>query len=318
MAQIVIGIGTSHTPQVSMGASMWSVHSAAVDHTLVDMEASKAAAPQWMSDEVAADRIEEKYEICQGEIEHLSKLLASANPDVVVVFGDDHREVFDDECNPGIAVYCGDQAWDFGADPNFPLESLRASDWAYHGTDATAYEMAGELGQHIVRVMCERGIDPSAVNGLSEGHSIGHAFTFIERRFVGDRGWSMVPIWLNAFYPPNQPNARRCYEVGQAVRAAIESWPGDERVAIIASGGLSHYLVDQDFDERVLKAISDKDEATLTSVTNDELESGTGETRMWIAAAGALENLTLTHQTYVPGFRSVAGTGVGLGFVAWT
>ncbi len=318
MARIVIGIGTSHTPQVSMGASMWSVHSAAVDHTLVDMDANKAAAPNWMSDEVDPGRIEEKYEVCQGEIEHLSKLLAAAEPDVVVVFGDDHREVFDDECSPGIAVYCGDEAWDLPADPNFPLESIRASDWAYHGNEATPYATAGDLGQHIVRVMCERGLDPSAVSGLSEGHAIGHAFTFIEHRFGGDRGWSMVPIWLNAFYSPNQPSARRCYQVGQAVRSAIESWPGNERVAIVASGGLSHYLVDQEFDGKVLKALGEKDEAALTAVTNDELESGTGETRMWIAAAGALESLTLTHQTYVPGYRSVAGTGVGLGFAAWT
>jgi hypothetical protein len=77
-------------------------------------------------------------------------------------------------------------------------------------------------------------------------------------------------------------------------------------------------VVDEPFDHKVLSAIEARDTSTLMSIPDSELESGTGEVRMWIAAAGALEGLTFSQHSYIPGYRSVAGTGVGLGFAAWT
>ena len=73
-----------------------------------------------------------------------------------------------------------------------------------------------------------------------------------------------VPIMLNTYYPPNQPTPKRCYALGQALRQAIESWLSAKRVAVIASGGLSHFVIDEELDHQIITAMQNKDAATLT------------------------------------------------------
>jgi hypothetical protein len=198
------------------------------------------------------------------------------------------------------------------------LESQRVSEWAYHGAEPVSYPTAGGLATHIAREITASGFDPTTMSELPGGRSLGHAFTFVKRRLGTEFEWTMLPIWINAFYEPNKLSARRCFEVGQAVRKAIESWPGDERVAIVASGGLSHFVVDEELDRTLMQAFEDDDEATICGVPDQMLESGSGEIRMWIGAAGALQSLSVSKASYVPGYRSEVATGVGLGFVVWT
>jgi len=317
VAEIIAGVACSHTPQLSMGPEMWSVHSRLVDHMLVDMETRLAEADPRLNEETESERVRAKYAECQAQLARLNSLLIEAKPDVVLIFGDDHREVFGDDCSPAVALYCGDEVWDLPTD-DIKLESQRASEWAYHGDTAVKYATAGDLGTHVALTLAESGFDPAVLNTIPKGRSLGHAFTFVKRRLPGDGDWQMLPIWLNAFYQPNRPSAARCFNVGQAVRKAVESWSGNERVAIVASGGLSHYVVDEQFDRRFLEALEAKDATYLSSVPRSCLESGSGEVRMWIAAAGALEGLSLSESAYVPGYRSAAGTGVGLGFAAWS
>lgn len=317
MARIILGIGTSHTPQLAMGASMWSVHAQVVDPMIVDVEAREALIGSTLVDEISPERFDERYEASQVHMDEIAARLRAAAPDTVIVIGDDHREVFTDECTPALAVYTGDEVWDLpSTDADLPVETLRVADWAYHGQEAAKYETHGALGSHIAGYLCEHGFDPATIGRLPEAKSLGHAFTFVKRRLE----WpgSILPIWLNAFYGSNVPSARRCFEIGVALRGAIESWPGDERVAILASGGLSHYVVDPDLDRNLLAAMAVDDEAALSAVPQEMLESGSGEIRMWIAAAGALRGLTMSYSEYIPGYRSLAGTGVGLAFTAWT
>jgi 3-O-methylgallate 3,4-dioxygenase len=126
-----------------------------------------------------------------------------------------------------------------------------------------------------------------------------------------------VPVFVNTYYPPNVPSAARCYELGRALRRAVESWPGTARVAVIASGGLSHFVVDEELDSRVLSGITGRDAGILGSLTRDQMRSGTSEILNWIVAAGALENLSATVLDYVPGYRTPAGTGAGMAFARW-
>jgi 3-O-methylgallate 3,4-dioxygenase len=318
MARIVLGIGSSHTPQISMGSAMWATHAKIVDEDLLGLKSATPDTPEWVPDEVSLEKFEEKYRICEENIALLGQMMRDARPDVVLVLGDDHREVFTDECSPSLALYCGDEVWDLPSPPeSLGLASIEASDWAYHGDEAVRYRTAGELASHIVGYLQDNGFDPAVVNQLAEGRSLGHAFTFINRRLAPGLNRPILPVWLNAFYGANQPSAKRCFQIGRALRAAVESWPRDERVAIVASGGLSHYMVDERLDRLLLKAIEAKDADHITSVSPDQLRSGSGEIRMWLAGAGACEDLTVTHNVYVPGYRSLAGTGVGLGFLAW-
>ena len=133
----------------------------------------------------------------------------------------------------------------------------------------------------------------------------------------GSRMAPLVPVIINTLYPPNQPTARRCYELGRAVRAAIESFPGDERVAVVGSGGLSHFLIDEEIDQQFLRALREKDPQTICTLPSTRLQSGTGEIRSWIAAAAAAQDLELTFLEYQACYRSPAGSGMGMGFAVW-
>jgi 3-O-methylgallate 3,4-dioxygenase len=90
-------------------------------------------------------------------------------------------------------------------------------------------------------------------------------------------------------------------------------------VCVIASGGLTHFVVDEDFDKAVLDAMLAGDMATLTSLPENMFQSGTSEIKNWIAAAGmmAASGLPMRLIDYVPCYRSEAGTGSAMGFAVW-
>jgi hypothetical protein len=127
----------------------------------------------------------------------------------------------------------------------------------------------------------------------------------------------MLPVMVNTYFPPNQPTAGRCYAFGTALRRAVESWDRDARVAVVASGGLSHFVIDEELDHRILEAFRSRNAAHITSVPQGELVSGTSEIRNWVVVAGATEHLELEVVDYVPTYRSPAGTGCGMAFARW-
>jgi 3-O-methylgallate 3,4-dioxygenase len=88
-------------------------------------------------------------------------------------------------------------------------------------------------------------------------------------------------------------------------------------VGVLASGGLSHFAIDEPFDGSIIAALRSGDATTLAALPAKKLNSGNSEIRNWIAAAGALERLPLAWVEYVPAYRSPAGTGTGLCFAAW-
>ena len=67
-----------------------------------------------------------------------------------------------------------------------------------------------------------------------------------------------MPIMVNTYYPPNQPTPKRCFDMGRAIRGAIESWPTKARVGILASGGLSHFVVDEELDYMAMDGMKEK------------------------------------------------------------
>jgi aromatic ring-opening dioxygenase LigB subunit len=128
----------------------------------------------------------------------------------------------------------------------------------------------------------------------------------------------MVPVMVNTYYPPNQPTPRRCYAFGQAVRRAIESWAGDKRVALMASGGLSHVVIDEEIDQMTIEGLKNKNPEMLFRLPRERLNGGTSEILNWVALAGAMEERELKYLEYVTTYRSPAGTGCGMGFAYWT
>ncbi len=96
------------------------------------------------------------------------------------------------------------------------------------------------------------------------------------------------------------------------------AWPGSARVAVIASGGLSHFVVDERLDRGVLDGIAAGNATALSAIPREALRSGNSEILNWVTAAGALAGLHASVIDYVPGYRTPAGTGAGMAFAQWT
>jgi aromatic ring-opening dioxygenase LigB subunit len=123
------------------------------------------------------------------------------------------------------------------------------------------------------------------------------------------------------------PSPARCYRFGQVIRDAVAGCADIGRVAIYASGGLSHFTagypwqhysgpyghgdIDEDFDRAILGLLAagrGSDLARLSS--GDLLDHGEVELRSWIVALGAIGDVKPTLLTYAPLFRAIMGMGV--------
>ena len=97
----------------------------------------------------------------------------------------------------------------------------------------------------------------------------------------------------------------------------MKSWDSDKRVCVVGSGGLSHFVVDEEVDQLALKGMRERDGALLGSLPRRQLNSAASEIQNWIAASAAVEHLEMELLEYVPVYRSPAGTGGGWCFARW-
>ena len=327
MAKLVFGIGTSHTPMLNAPAEDWPrfIDRDAV-RDFLDKEGQPATyeelldrAEPHVTAELTPERFAARHAEAQAGVDHLKQALRRAELDTLIVIGDDHKELYQDDNMPALVVYYGKTI------RNMPLNGFSGPDWArratarYYEEEAPRdYPVASELALHMINSLIDQEFDPVASDRLPEGKGEGHAFAFVRKRLMEDPELPVVPVLLNTYFPPTQPTPRRCYRLGQAIRAAVESYPGDARVGIVGSGGLSHFVVDEALDRGVLDACARRDADALQTLPGRKLNSGSSEIRMWICAAGAAEHLDFRWSRYVPGYRTPAGSGTGLGFALWS
>lgn len=329
MARIVLGLASSHTPQLSTGTKWWEDHAGrdrrnkkllgrdGEYHTYDEIEAR----PEWNvpADSLTPEVWDGLYERSQASIAALAERLAAVAPDVIVIIGDDQLEMFRDDSMPAFAAYYGEEIYDLPATDEKKsrmAEGMLAALWAAHSDEVDKYETHAAMGLHIIEQLVLDEFDIVSLQRQPADRSLGHAFTFARRR-LGSGSIPIVPVWVNSYNPPSQPSPRRCFNLGRSLRRAIESYPDDLRVAIVASGGLSHFVVDEELDQRILAGLKDRDAESLTTIPRKMMRSGTSEGLNWIAAGGALEGLEMTVLDYIPAYRSTAGTGVGMAFAAW-
>jgi 3-O-methylgallate 3,4-dioxygenase len=329
MADIVLGIASSHTPQLSSGVDMWPDHAArdqrqprllGKDGEYHSWDEILTAVRPGMERELDPAVWDAKYRRCQDAIAGLSERLTKAEPDIAIVIGDDQRELFLDDGIPALGCFAGDELVDFPPDGE-ALErmprGIRAASWAVHADHPERHPVSAELSRHIAEQLATADFDIMLFTEQPAGRSLGHAFTFPRYRLGLPATTPIVPVFVNTYYQPNVPSAARCYRLGQVVRRAVDSWDSGARVAVIASGGLTHFVIDEDLDRQVLSGITDHDPERLRSLSRAHLRSGNSEILNWVAAAGALEGLAATAVDYVPGYRSPAGTGTGMAFAFW-
>ncbi len=335
MTRIVTGAGSSHTPQLSSGAQHWRAHGerdrrsgslVGPDGRAASFGELAAAAPAWVADELTDEVFTAKFRRAQEGVAGVADALREAAPDVVLVVGDDQDELFGSHGRPALALCTGDVLVDrplvgdgvAGARPRKVSDDVLPALWAVHAEEPDDYSVDAALASHLAESLTADGFDPMVMSEQPEGRTLGHAFTFVRRRLGIGRSVPFVPVLLNTYYPPNVPSPARCVRLGGALRAAIDRWPTDQRVAVVASGGLSHFVVQEDLDRRVLTALAEADLAGLASLPAERLRSGTSEILNWIVVAGMLADRRFDLLDYVTGFRSLAGTGVGMAFGTWT
>jgi hypothetical protein len=245
----------------------------------------------------------------------LAEVLEKVDPDVLIMVGDDQQELWRDDNMPAMSIYLGD---------DILLEARAAqavtADARLQGYTETSKSLpvASGMSQHILEYLIEAEFDVANSRYLKDEQGISEAFGFVYNRIMTGKVLPTVPFWLNTYYPPSQPTPKRCYDLGRALKAAVEAWKGPERVAILASGGLSHFVVDEELDQEALKGMQEHDIVRLSGLPRARLESGNSEIRNWIAVAGASEHMDMTLVDYVPCYRSPAGTGCAMGFAYWT
>ena len=329
MADIVLGIGTSHSPLLNSPAEDYPKHAAidASGRKLKDKDGNACTygellekADPSIKDQIEPKVLEERSARCTDNIARLARELAAARLDALIIIGDDQHEQFFEDNMPAMLIYWGETIENnpLRMDEDAPAFWRKARSQYHVAAEARDYPVDSKLGLHLIESLIDQGFDVSQAKHLAKEHGEGHAFGFVHQRMMSDDAIvPIVPVALNTYFPPNQPRPRRCYELGKAIRKAVQAMPGNARVGILASGGLSHFTVDEDLDRAVLAACEKNDGEALSSLPLNKLNSGSSEIRNWITVAGASGHLKNVWQEYIPCYRSAAGTGCGMGFALW-
>jgi hypothetical protein len=224
----------------------------------------------------------------------LAGALADAAPDVALIISAEHVNTFFIDNMPAFCIGMFDafagpaeaKARDFG----IPFHRVRSN-----------YRFA--------RYLVERGLDEGVDWAVTENWELDHGFMVPLSRLDPDGRCPMVPIFINCAAPP-LPSPRRCYAVGGWLAGAIERWDAGRRVAVIATGGLSHSVgsalqgfIDPDFDRRFLDDFCAGHGEALAALSDREIEAtgtATAEIRSWIMLAGAFAGRTAECLMYEP------------------
>jgi hypothetical protein len=328
VAEIVLGIGTSHSPLLNSPAEDYAKHAEidAKGRKLLDKDGEPCSYGELLAkaDPAIKQQIEpavltERANRCTANIERIAKVIEDAKLDALIVIGDDQNEQFSDDNMPAMLIYWGETIENnpLHMEEDAPAFWRKARSQYHVEGQSKQYPVASELALHIIKSLIVSQFDVSHSKRLSKDHGEGHAFGFVHQRLMPNKIVPIVPVALNTYFPPNQPTPKRCYDLGKAIREAVRSASGDDRIGILASGGLSHFTVDEELDRLILDASKRRDVAALTSIPVSRLNSGTSEVRNWLTVAGASEHLSTDWQEYIPCYRSLAGTGCGMGFAVW-
>ncbi len=331
MAKLVLGLGSSHTPML-LASDETLPRFAETDQKIKHRdkegrpttyaELLEKADPQ-MAAMVVPAALAERQSKVRAAMAHLSNTLNGAGLDALIVMSDDQDEAYLEDCRPTFAIYYGESIINSNEQHEqyhrrFPEWYVKNRQGFFEEQKPREYPVDAKLALHLIDWLMDNGFDPASSKRMRKGEGEGHGMAYVHRRLMdAQKPIPIVPVFLNTYFPPNQPRPRRCYAFGQAIRKAVESQAGDARVGIIASGGLSHFLVDEDFDRAILKACADKDAEFLQNLPRNKLHSGSSEILNWVGVAGAVEHLDLNWFEYVPGYRTPAGTGTGLSFASW-
>ena len=209
--------------------------------------------------------------------------MANAKPDVAIVVYNDHASAFSVEIVPTFALGCAAE---------FP-----PADEGWGPRPVPVVKGHPELAAHIAQSVILDEFDLTLCNKMEVDHGLTVPLNLM---FGSPSQWPcpVIPLAVNVVqYPP--PTGQRCYDLGKAIRRAVDSFPGDLRVVVFGTGGMSHQisgpragLINQKFDKAFLDNLT-KNPKALARMPHIEYMREAGaegiEMVMWLVMRGALD-----------------------------
>ena len=301
-----LGLASSHAPSMFRPVESWPT----IHRWLID----DVRQPHQLAQETP-EVLRSYFSRIEKGFHTLRERLEAYRPDALLVMGDDQGEVFTPSNTPSFCI--------------FACPEVRGTlNVAFIGEPEEENHITipghPELANYLLEGLVQKGFDLSFCRELKAlgrpKRGIGHAFTRPVFKLTPKLDLPVINFHVNAYFSP-LPTASRCYELGQAMAELLES--RSERVAIMASGGLSHDpkgprsgWIDTALDQWVLTRLERGDGEALRRLfrfDSDTLRGGTGEIRAWIVAAGACAGARATIVDYIPAHHAVTG----LGFAYW-
>ena len=271
MAQIIGGIGASHSPTIAFAK-----------------DTHKANDPAWQP-------------IFEGFQEVKTWVAAQQIEVLFMIFNDHITSFFFDHYSTFV----------LGVDDQYT-----PADEGGGARDYPAVKGHLELSRHIANALVADEFDMSFFQNKPLDHGL---FSPLSMIIADDPRWqgSVIPLQVGVLQAPI-PSAKRCYKLGKSLRKAIESYPENLRVAIVATGGLSHQVHGERcgfnntaWDDEFLELLEHAPEQLTQLRLADYIERGGmegAEVIMWLIMRGALsDTIKRTHRTtYLPSMTNIA------------
>jgi protocatechuate 4,5-dioxygenase beta chain len=253
------------------------------------LDLGKTAEPYWSPVFAGYDRAKEWFK--------------EVKPDAIILIYNDHASAFSLEVIPTFAIGCA--------------ASFAPADEGWGPRPVPTVQGYPELGWHIAQSTILDEFDMTIINKMDVDHGLTVPLSLM---FGQPQAWPcrVVPLAVNVVqYPP--PTGNRCYQLGKAIRKAVESFPTNERIVIMGTGGMSHQLqgpragfINQEFDKNFLDGLTENPEglSKISHLTYVEEAGSEGiELVMWLIMRGALDqDVKEIHRHYhVPASNTAVG-----------
>lgn len=231
------------------------------------------------------------------------KWIAEQKPDVVILVYNDHASAFSLDIIPTFAIGCAEQ--------------FEPADEGWGPRPVPSVQGHSELAWHIAQSAILDEFDITIVNRMAVDHGLTVPLSLM---FGTPQAWpcKVIPVAVNLLqFPPPTPN--RCFNLGKAIRRAVDSFDQDLKVMVWGTGGMSHQLqgkraglINPEFDKRFMDLlVSDPEVLTRMSHADYVREVGSEgiEMIMWLVMRGALDaRVREAHRLYhVPASNTAVG-----------
>ena len=287
----------SHAPQLMLNPDNW--------HLLKNRESEHLPEKPALAKETHEVKWA-KWNGCMAAIGKLREKVATMRPDVVILVGDDQHENLVDDNMPPFTIYMGKEA-----EASLSLRYLNQP----KSENRTKYTIEAKLAEALLNGLMDEGFDPSYSRQTRYAGGLGHAFARVLKFMSPEANYKVIPVMINTYYPP-APSPLRCVKFGQALARVLGRIPGEQRVVVMASGGLSHTTIDEELDAGFIQALQQNDLHYMAHMRASDLVEGTSEIRNWIVTAAAAD-CRGTLIDYFPLYRTHTGVGCAMGFAYW-